>query len=124
MFNYIGGQDLDERIVWIVDDLAELLNRSDMATILQDFGKRTRQEDPVVHFYETFLAQYDHKLREVRGVYYTPEPVVSYIVRSVDYLLKQDFDLAEGLADAVKLKPLTSDSHYAFHTHTLYIPYP
>ena len=81
MFRHIAGPDLDERIVWAVDDLAELLNRSDMDTILKDFGRRTRQEDPVVHFYETFLAKYDPKLRELRGVYYTPEPVVSYIVR-------------------------------------------
>ena len=92
MFNYIAGPDLDERIVWAVDDLAELLNRADMEAILRDFGKRTRQEDPVVHFYETFLAQYDPKLRELRGVYYTPEPVASYIVRSVDYLLKRSLD--------------------------------
>src|SRR5437762_542665 len=99
MFGYIAGPDLDERIVWVVDNLAELLNRSDMTAILQDFGKRTRQEDPVVHFYETFLAQYDPKLRELRGVYYTPEPVVSYIVRSVDYLLREYFDCSDGLAD-------------------------
>ncbi len=121
MFIYIAGPDLDERIVWIVDDLAELLNRSDMAAILQDFGKRTRQEDPVVHFYETFLAQYDPKLRELRGVYYTPEPVVSYIVRSVDYLLKKDFDLAEGLADATKLKAASSDGKYNLETHKVQI---
>src|SRR5260370_41785821 len=121
MFNYIAGPDLDERIVWVVDDLAELLNRSDMAAILQDFGKRTRQEDPVVHFYETFLAQYDPKLRELRGVYYTPEPVVSYIVRSVDYLLKQDFDLAEGLADATKRKAASSDGKYRLETHKVQI---
>ncbi len=64
MFGYIAGPDLDERIVWAVDDLAEVLNRTDMEAILHDFGKRTRQEDPVVHFYETFLAAYDPKLRE------------------------------------------------------------
>src|SRR5260370_17074593 len=109
MFNYIAGPDLDDRIVWVVDDLAELLNRSDMSAILQDFGKRTRQEDPVVHFYETFLAAYDPKMREARGVYYTPEPVVSYIVRSVDYLLKKDFGLPNGLADASTLQAVSSD---------------
>ena len=109
MFSYIAGPDLDERIVWVVADLAELLNRSDMAAILQDFGKRTRQEDPVVHFYETFLAQYDPKLRELRGVYYTPEPVVSYIVRSVDYLLKKEFELPDGLADYSKINMVSSD---------------
>jgi len=121
MFGYIAGPDLDERIVWAVDDLAELLNRSDMETILRDFGKRTRQEDPVVHFYETFLAQYDPKLRELRGVYYTPEPVVSYIVRSVDHILKKDFALTEGLADATKLKAASSDGKYSLETHKVQI---
>ena len=81
-FGYIAGPDLDERVVWVVDDLAELLDRADMEAILKDFGHRTRQEDPVVHFYETFLGAYDPKMREARGVYYTPEPGVSYIVRS------------------------------------------
>jgi predicted helicase len=89
-----------------------------MAAILHDFGKRTRQEDPVVHFYETFLAQYDPKLRELRGVYYTPEPVVSYIVRSVDQFLKRDFDLADGLADTTTLKATSSDGNYSLATQT------
>ncbi|MDZ4164942.1 MAG: type ISP restriction/modification enzyme [Smithellaceae bacterium] len=99
MFNHIAGPELDGRIVWIVDDLTNLLDRTDMEGILRDFGRRTRQEDPIVHFYETFLAAYDPKMREARGVYYTPEPVVSYIVRSVDHLLKTDFALPDGLAD-------------------------
>lgn len=104
MLGHIAGPDLDERIAWAVDDLAELLHRTDIGAILQDFGKRTRREDPVVHFYETFLSVYDPKMREVRGVYYTPEPVVSYIVRSVDHLLKTDFGLRDGLADASKIE--------------------
>ena len=104
MFDYIAGVNLDERIVWAVDDLAELLHHTDMEAILKDFGKHTRQEDPVVHFYETFLASYDPKMREARGVYYTPEPVVSYIVRSIDHILKTDFKLQDGLADATKIK--------------------
>ena len=99
VFGRIAGPDIDPRIAWIVDDLARLLDRADMAAVLADFGRRTRQEDPVVHFYEDFLAAYDPKLREVRGVYYTPEPVVSYIVRSVDHLLRDRFGLADGLAD-------------------------
>ena len=103
LFAHIAGPELDERIVWVVDNLAELLNRADIAAILQDFGRATRQEDPVVHFYETFLGAYDQKMREARGVYYTPEPVVSYIVRSVDAILKKDFELKEGLADASKI---------------------
>ena len=121
MFGYIAGPDLDERIVWAVDDLAEVLNRSDMEAILRDFGKRTHREDPVVHFYETFLAQYDPKLREARGVYYTPEPVVSYIVRSVDHLLKKDFELVEGLADATTLKAESSDGQFSLESHKVQI---
>lgn len=104
IFGQIAGPDLDDRIVWAVDDLATILRLTDMAEILKNFGKRTRQEDPVVHFYETFLAAYDPKMRESRGVYYTPEPVVSYIVRSVDYILKQKFGINRGLADARKIQ--------------------
>ncbi len=104
LFNTIGGPELDERVTWAVDELANLLRHTAMEDILRDFGTRTRQEDPVVHFYETFLAAYDPKLRESRGVYYTPEPVVSYIVRSVDHILKTDFGLEKGLADSSKIK--------------------
>jgi len=104
IFGQIAGPDLDDRIVWAVDDLATILRLTDMAEILKNFGQRTRQEDPVVHFYETFLAEYDPTMRESRGVYYTPEPVVSYIIRSVDYVLKQKFGISRGLADARKIK--------------------
>ena len=103
LFQNIAGFNLDARIAWAVDDLADMLAKADMGAILSDFGKATRQEDPVVHFYETFLAAYDPRMREARGVYYTPEPVVSYIVRSVDAILKRDFDLQDGLADHSKV---------------------
>ena len=99
----ITGSGVDSRLTWIVDDLAHLLDRADMAEILADFGRRTRREDPVVHFYEDFLAAYDPDLREVRGVYYTPEPVVSYIVRSVDRILRESFGLGDGLADTATI---------------------
>jgi len=99
-FDRITGPDLDdEPFVGFVDDLAHVLAETDMATVLADFGKSTRRDDPIVHFYETFLAAYDPKLREMRGVYYTPAPVVSYIVRSVDHVLKAHFGCAQGLAD-------------------------
>jgi len=104
LFNTIAGVELDDRIAWAVDDLASLLAKADMVAILADFGRRTRQYDPVVHFYETFLTAYDPRLRELRGVYYTPEPVVGYIVRSVDAVLKQSFGLDRGLADHTKVK--------------------
>ena len=99
LFGHVAGPGIDPRVAWIVDALALLLERADMASILADFGRRSRQEDPVVHFYEDFLAAYDPALREMRGVYYTPEPVVRYIVASVDRLLRARFDLADGLAD-------------------------
>lgn len=121
MFGHIAGPDLDERIVWAVDDLAELLNRADIAAILKDFGKRTRREDPVVHFYETFLAAYDPKMREARGIYYTPEPVVSYIVRSVDHILKTDFGLPEGLADSSTIKVKNPDTKEKTDVHKVLI---
>jgi predicted helicase len=102
-FGHIAGPELDERVAWLFDDLSEILNCADIDAIGKDFGQRTRREDPVVHFYETFLAAYDPKMREARGVYYTPEPVVSFIVRSVDHILKKDFGLADGLADSSKV---------------------
>jgi type I restriction-modification system DNA methylase subunit len=109
VFDYIAGTKLDPSIVWAVDLLAEILRRSDMSEILKDFGKAARREDPVVHFYETFLAAYDPALRESRGVYYTPEPVVSYIVRSIDAILKSDFACPAGLADSTKITAEFSD---------------
>ncbi|TKJ30092.1 MAG: N-6 DNA methylase [Chloroflexi bacterium B3_Chlor] len=99
LFNEIAGPDLPDPIAWAVDDLAYLLARADMSEVLKDFGKAKRQKDPVVHFYETFLAAYNPKMRQTRGVYYTPEPVVSYIVRSIDHILKTTFDCPLGLAD-------------------------
>lgn len=99
LFQHIAGYELDERIAWLVDELAQVLAQADMSAVLKDFGKHTGKEDPVVHFYETFLKEYDPKMREMRGVYYTPEPVVSYIVRSVDHLLKTRFNKPTGLAD-------------------------
>jgi predicted helicase len=120
MFNQIAGVDLDDRLVWVVEDLVFLLNHADIAAILEDFGKRTRQEDPVVHFYEDFLKEYDPELREVRGVYYTPEPVVSYIVRSVDHILKTDFGIPDGLAHSEKIS-LTPPGGETIETHRLHI---
>jgi predicted helicase len=104
LFDYISGAQLDDRVIWIVDDLADILRAADLKSILADFGKTTGQNDPFLHFYETFLAEYDPKLRKSRGVYYTPEPVVNFIVRAVDDILEKEFDLPQGLADISKVK--------------------
>ena len=122
IFDKIAGIDLDESIAWAVDILANILKLTDMEAILRDFGKRTRREDPVVHFYETFLAEYDPKMRQSRGVYYTPEPVVSYIVRSVDYILKEKFGIKDGLASKQKvLVPDPQDPTKNIESHQVLI---
>ena len=90
------GIDFDELGV---SEVVELLDQANMAAVVRDFGDRNPQEDPVIHFYEHFLAAYDKKQKVSRGVFYTPRPVVSYIVRSVDELLRTEFGLADGLAD-------------------------
>ena len=91
-----GGIDFDELGV---ADVVDLLDGSNMEAVIRDFGDRNPREDPVIHFYEYFLAEYDKKQKVSRGVFYTPRPVVSYIVRSVDELLRTEFGLADGLAD-------------------------
>ena len=103
LFQYVASHDLDDRIKWIVDDLAEVFRYTDVAAILKDFGKATQQTDPLIHFYETFLATYDASLRKARGVWFTPEPVVNFIVRAVDEILKTEFQLKDGLADTSKV---------------------
>ena len=93
-----GGQGIDFDELG-VSDVVELLDQANMEAVVRDFGDRNPQEDPVIHFYEHFLACYNKKQKVSRGVFYTPRPVVSYIVRSVDELLRTEFGLADGLAD-------------------------
>ena len=104
LFHDIAGYDLDNRLVWIVDELVSIFLATDVSKIMKNFGKSTKQEDPVVHFYETFLGEYNPALRKARGVWYTPQPVVNFIVRAVDDILKTEFDLPQGLADTSKIK--------------------
>ena len=98
MFRFISLGELPEPLAWCVDDLAEVLAVADGPGILGRYYREGKGSDPIVHFYETFLAQYDPGERERRGVYYTPEPVVGYIVRSLHGLLKSVFGLRDGLA--------------------------
>lgn len=101
LFSYIAGPDIDDEIKWVVDELCDVFAAADLRALLKDFG--TTAHDPFIHFYETFLAEYDPKLRKSRGVYYTPQPVVGFIVRSVDKILQNDFSLAAGLASDEKI---------------------
>lgn len=102
LFQYIAGFDLDSRIVWIVDAIAEMFRAVDLVSLLKNFMQKSNQQDPIIHFYETFLAEYDPKLRKSRGVWYTPEAVVNFIVRAVDQVLKTEFNLKDGLASSDK----------------------
>ncbi|KAK0350515.1 hypothetical protein LTR94_028720, partial [Friedmanniomyces endolithicus] len=102
LFSYIAGPDLDDRVRWIVDDLASVFLAADMGRVMQHFGKSTGQTDPFLHFYETFLSAYNPKKRRSRGVWYTPEAVVNFIIRCVDELLIEKFGLHDGLADSSK----------------------
>jgi hypothetical protein len=99
LFYHLAGPEVPPTVSWVVDDMVSLLNAADLEAVMSDFGRGSLEKDPVVHFYETFLAAYDPEKRKVRGVYYTPEPVVSYIVRAIDYLLKERFNRPWGLAD-------------------------
>ena len=99
IFNNLAGNDLDERIAWVVDDLVTVFLASDLQKIMKAYGEDKRHHDPMIHFYEDFLSEYNPKLRKSKGVWYTPQPVVGFIVRAVDEILQKEFNLSEGLAD-------------------------
>ena len=104
LFNDVAGIDIDSRIRTTVDNLADVFRATDVKELLANFGQRTQTNDPIIHFYETFLAKYDPAKRKARGVWYTPAPVVNFIVRNVDQLLKTEFGIEDGLADTSKTK--------------------
>jgi predicted helicase len=123
LFGYIAGPDIDDRIKWIVDSLVEVFLACNVAELLKNYGKSTKTEDPIIHFYETFLSEYDPKLRKARGVWYTPHPVVNFIVRAVDDILKTEFDLPQGLADTskttIKVNLQATDKRYKDNIKTV-----
>ena len=98
VFKFISLGDLPQQMEWIIDDISDVLAITDVYKLLDEYFNKHKGKDPIVHFYETFLAEYDPKTREKRGVYYTPEPVVSYIVRSLHHILKEHFDKKDGFA--------------------------
>ena len=89
--------------------MVEIFLACNVKELLKDYGKATKMEDPIIHFYETFLSEYDPALRKARGVWYTPKPVVNFIIRAVDDILKAEFDLPQGLADTSKIKIKVKD---------------
>ena len=107
-------QDLEREVKWAVEQLTTRLANTQISEVMRDFRSETRQRDAIVHFYEDFLATHDPVMREQRGVYFTPEPVVGYIVRSVDSLLRSHFDRRDGLAsdDVHILDPATGTGSF------------
>ena len=98
VFSFISLGELPEQMEWIVDDISQVLALANVNEILSQFYRGEKGRDPVYYFYETFLAEYDPQERERRGVYYTPQSVVSYIVRSLNIILKEHFDRPDGFA--------------------------
>ncbi|KKR69939.1 MAG: Adenine specific DNA methyltransferase, partial [Candidatus Nomurabacteria bacterium GW2011_GWB1_40_7] len=107
-FDHIVGPNFDKRLEYIVNELCEIFSHADVQELMKEYfkddlwGKTQKGPDPVIHFYEDFLKEYDPDLRKKMGAYYTPLPVVQFIVRSVDYLLEKEFGLMSGLADTSK----------------------
>lgn len=102
IFQQIAGYDLDERIAWIVDDLINVFLATDVQKVMKNYSQKGIHRDPMIHFYEDFLKAYNPSLRKIKGVWYTPQPVVQFIVRAVDEILQRDFELSEGLANYSK----------------------
>ncbi len=102
LFNSVAGIDLDERVAWIVDDLVATFGATDLQKVMKQYRTNKQHNDPLIHFYEDFLKFYDPEQRKNMGVFYTPQPVVGYIVRAVDEVLRNEFGITRGLADSAK----------------------
>ena len=110
LFGYIAGMEVDTRISWVIDDLVQMYLACDVAQMLASYGKDATK-DPIVHFYEDFLEAFDPQVRKALGVWYTPLPVVNFMVRTLDTLLKEQFNLPQGLADTSKIKIQTQQDN-------------
>lgn len=102
-FDHIAGANFPDRLRFIVDELCDVFTYADVQKLLHDFYGKEKDKDPVIHFYEDFLKEYDSKKKMEMGVFYTPQPIVKFIIKSVDQILKEEFGLTEGLADTSKI---------------------
>ncbi len=123
LFDQLSHHIADD-LKWFVDDIVNLFAAANVATIMKDYGKSTRQRDPMIHFYEDFLNAYDAGLRKDRGVWYTPLPIVQFIVRAVDDLLVWRFGIAEGLAsrDRAEITVKETDAKGTETSHSKIVP--
>lgn len=106
-FDHIAGASFDSRLKYIADELCAVFSVSDIPGIMKRkynlFGEAV-DKDPIIHFYEDFLFEYDPELKKQMGAYYTPVPIVQFIVRAVDEVLKKEFSLGGGIADTAKIE--------------------
>ncbi|AEK22858.1 N-6 DNA methylase [Capnocytophaga canimorsus] len=103
LFGYLAGLEVDKRIEWIADDLIQVFLACDVTKMLNTYDYK-QYKDPIVHFYEDFLEKYNPVQRKAMGVWYTPIPVVNFMVQALDHILKKHFNLPKGLADNSKVK--------------------
>lgn len=108
-FDHISGATFPTRLEIIVDELCEVFSHAPVRDLMEDyfknvnlFGEESETPDPVIHFYEDFLQEYDPAKKMEMGVFYTPLPVVRFIVRGIDHILKTEFGVVKGLADNSK----------------------
>jgi predicted helicase len=117
IFKDITGTSLPSKITWIFDEILEVLNSADIKTIMLEMDVRGKKDrDPFMHFYEDFLRLYDPEKREKRGVYFTPRPIVNYIVQSVEWIIKNNFGKQLGFADdeVTTLDPATGTGSFLY----------
>lgn len=103
-FDHIAGESFPGRLRYIVDELCEVFTHADVEKLLHDFYGKEKDKDPIIHFYEDFLREYDSKKKMEMGVFYTPQPIVKFIVKTVDAILKEEFGLNEGLSNTSKIQ--------------------
>ncbi|MFX1293677.1 MAG: type ISP restriction/modification enzyme [Promethearchaeota archaeon] len=102
----------------ILKGLIHFLNEIDIDIIIKDFERKNPEIDIITHFYEQFLRSYNPQQKTKRGIFHTPAPIVSFIVRSVDYLIQTEFNCLKGLAESFKvqiLDPATGTGTFLEH---------
>ncbi len=118
-FSHIAGANFPERLRYIVDELCEVFAHANVKELMHDyfksitlFGEVKQTPDPVIHFYEDFLKEYDQDKKMEMGVFYTPKPVVEFIIGGVDEILKREFDIVKGLADTSRTNKKDTDGNF------------